>query len=693
MTLLGLTLQQLALLFAVSGGAVTLLYILKLRRRRLEVPFAQLWERVLRERESTSLFKRLKRLLSLLLSLLLLFLLVAALGDPRLSDRVLSGRHIVLLIDASASMQAKDGAGGRSRMAEALERARELLRGKSAADRLMLVRMDAQVTPLGPFEGDEKRLLELLEGFTAADTGADLPRALRFCAGALRGRKRPLLLLISDGAFDEQALAAASWGGAAKGTEEPAKAAQTPKKGAKTAATSTRGATAGGGYTLDRVDLSGIDVRHVPVGSRPDNIGIVAFNARRYPRNKLSFEVFLEVVSHRKEQAAVDLQIRSDGQLIEVQRLSLAPGQRTRFVCDPDAPASERAAWCRLASAGKLLEARLVPPDDGAGSAAQALDPFPLDDRAWALIPERRKQQVLLVTRGNLYLEGAMLLDESLAVTRVPPAAYTPKLAEKAEAVVFDRWLPETLPPRPVLALAPPPERSPLPVRGTVQAPLITEQSRSHPVMRWVTLKDVNISSALRFRRGPGVTVLAEAFGEPLAVAARRGGRPLVLLGFDVTASDLPLRVAFPLLVINSLDWFRGADGPGLQGLKTGESWAVPLPAEGGMAAPGQVRVIDPAGRRYFAPVSGGQALLAGSEAGVYTLERDGRRLKLAANLAEPKESAIAPRTELTLSGKTLSRPEGFGLSVRREIWIYLVLLAFLLLGLEWWTYNRRITV
>ena len=104
MTLLGLTLKQLAMVFGALGAAVTILYILKLRRRRIHVPFAKLWLRVMKEQESTSLFHRLKRLLSLLLQLAFLFLLTAALGDPRLSSEVLEGRSIVLLVDASASM-------------------------------------------------------------------------------------------------------------------------------------------------------------------------------------------------------------------------------------------------------------------------------------------------------------------------------------------------------------------------------------------------------------------------------------------------------------------------------------------------------------------------------------------------------------------------------------------------------------
>ena len=45
-------------------------YIIKMRRRRFEVPFSQLWKRVLEQKDANALWKQLKRLISLLLMLL-----------------------------------------------------------------------------------------------------------------------------------------------------------------------------------------------------------------------------------------------------------------------------------------------------------------------------------------------------------------------------------------------------------------------------------------------------------------------------------------------------------------------------------------------------------------------------------------------------------------------------------------------
>src|SRR5580698_10420417 len=108
MILAGLHLAQLATLFGLAGAAVVALYILKLRRRAIAVPFSPLWQRILRDKEATSLFSKLKRLLSLLLQLALLALLVLALGDPRAAATLVKGRNVVVLLDASASMQATD---------------------------------------------------------------------------------------------------------------------------------------------------------------------------------------------------------------------------------------------------------------------------------------------------------------------------------------------------------------------------------------------------------------------------------------------------------------------------------------------------------------------------------------------------------------------------------------------------------
>jgi hypothetical protein len=107
-----------------------------------------------------------------------------------------------------------------------------------------------------------------------------------------------------------------------------------------------------------------------------------------------------------------------------------------------------------------------------------------------------------------------------------------------------------------------------------------------------------------------------------------------------------------------------------------------------------ELTVRAPDGTRTRAPVHDGRASYVAMHAGFYTLESPGVPDRVVAvNLANPEESNIAPKRQLAALGRPLSAPEVGRIGVRRELWIYFVALALLLAFVEWWTYNRRVTV
>src|SRR5262245_43254458 len=92
----------------IAVGAAALVigaYIIKMRRRRFEVPFVQLWKRVLEQKDANALWKQLKRLISLLLMLLIFGLILFAALDPTLGAADRKARNVVILIDSSGSMK------------------------------------------------------------------------------------------------------------------------------------------------------------------------------------------------------------------------------------------------------------------------------------------------------------------------------------------------------------------------------------------------------------------------------------------------------------------------------------------------------------------------------------------------------------------------------------------------------------
>ena len=663
-TLLGLPLGQLAVVLGAGAALLTVLYVLKQQRRRVEVPFARLWQQVLNQSDATSLWRKLLRWLSLLIQLILLGLLVTSLGDPRLG-RSKAGRSLVLLIDASASMQAGlPGLAGQpatTRLLRAKQQAQAVIAGLSGDDLAVVVALDGQPAPQGGLSYDERELTAQVDMVTARDTPADLPAALVLSSALLAGRENPTVILFSDGGFDETALISAP---------------------------------------------AGLEVRFQPL-LQPDqpatgvgNAAITAFSVRRYRRNRLSYEVLISLgwfpaAESSPAKQKVTLELVQEGEIVDVQQLELGAGVQ------------EQKLYPNLSGAGVHLEARLHLPGG-------QVDRLPLDDRAYAVLPERKRQRVLMVTRGNLFLEGALLAagageENHLVIDKVVPTAYDAERAARYDVVVFDAFTPTDAPDAHALYLDPQRD-GPFEIAGELKRPLVTDAESAHPVLRWVSLGDVNMTRSSVFKLGPGDRALASMLKQPLIVSREQPGRSgsnrrSVAIGFDLRQSDLPLRVAFPVLLMNAMDWFAGDVDDDLGSYRTGRTWRVPLYAqrrsgksgrgEGEALALTQADLTLPDGDLVTVPVHEGHALYYGQRVGFYALRPGSLAapLQWAANLADVTESTCVLRSTLRLGTTSLRAPDGGQRAIRRELWPYLLLLALLILGIEWWSYQRRWTI
>lgn len=701
MNLAGYSLATMGKLFAAAGGVLVVLYILKLRRRRFEVPFSKLWQRVLEEKESTSLFRRLKRLLSLLLQLALVALLVLALGDPFTGDRQAEGRHIVLVLDTSASMRALD-LDGQSRFVKARKKADELLAALSPNDAVLVLRTDGQ-TAAPSWGADAKQVQAIVASMQPTDVPADMRRVLRAAADALRGRKKPELVIIGDGAYEQDELDAVDWGGAAAATAAAAPSTAPVAVAGATGVAAASKPVAAPGKRLDAIDLAGVKVHYLAVGDRKDNIGIVEFNVRRYLANKLSFEIFLEIQNFSDQDAEVQVELVAGGETIDVKTVPVPRHDKVRQIY-PNRSGVGHFLEARLSRAPAKAGAATKDQENGAGALTRIrgsvekdtpLDAFALDDRAFALLPSRTKESVLVVTQGNMFLEGALMLDENIEVFKIEPggwaaAAADPSIANFA-AVVFDGYTPPSLPARGnFILLAPSGPGSPFAIAGETERPYMTEINKSHPILRWVTVADVNISRSAVFTPGPGDIVLASNIRQPIMIARREKTRRLMALGFDVRESDLPMRVAWPVLLINTLDWFAGDDAELMTTFHTGKLWRIPFDT-----AKAAATLVEPDGAEVRAAVSEGRVTVLGRRVGFHTVKGDDQTpVQIAANLADPVESDITPHGELTMAGVKLSAPPPASkLELPSAIWLYLLLAVLVLTLVEWTTYSRRVTV
>src|SRR5688500_9864065 len=140
---------------------IILLYMLKLRRKQVQVSSTLLWVQLLRDQQANAPWQKLKRNLLLILQLLILGALVLALARPALQVPAIASGSVIVLLDASASMNATDAVP--SRFEEARRSIHELINGLSGTSAMTLILVGATPQTLISSESDKSSLANALD--------------------------------------------------------------------------------------------------------------------------------------------------------------------------------------------------------------------------------------------------------------------------------------------------------------------------------------------------------------------------------------------------------------------------------------------------------------------------------------------------------------------------------------------------
>ena len=129
----GLSPAAAAAVGAAGALALVVLHLIRLRRRQVVVAFAPFWFGDAGAARDTRWARRLRRMLALALALTIFALVLLAAVDPQPATADQAGRTLVILVDRSASMSARDEPG--TRLGAARARARAVVDGLRPADR------------------------------------------------------------------------------------------------------------------------------------------------------------------------------------------------------------------------------------------------------------------------------------------------------------------------------------------------------------------------------------------------------------------------------------------------------------------------------------------------------------------------------------------------------------------------------
>lgn len=413
------------------------------------------------------------------------------------------------------------------------------------------------------------------------------------------------------------------------------------------------------------------------------NLGIAAFAAAKEADGTVS--AITRVVNTGRTTLSSDVDVRADGKLEDVQTVTVRPGD------------SQTITSLGLPGATRVLQATLA-----------TQDALAADNTAWTVINVGATRHVLLVTNGDIFLHAVLAATPGIQAEQVSPGAYRATVAATADLVIFDGWLPRTLPPTNLLLVGPPSSISGPPLAipaGKGLRPAGTPRPGDDPagLLRYTTPANIHIYRTLDMQAPPWAHAALRDSSGPLLLEAAQGpvgsgvGR-IAVLGFSPDQSDLWASLDFPVLMANALDWLTPGLDLGAANYQPGDVVHI-----GVLAGATQASIQLPGGRQESLlagaiPATGTMLFTDTGQPGIYQvserLDRSQVRADFSVNsgatpalVGSDDASIQGGATQAHGSAPAGAAPRG---QVPVELTSAVALLVLALLGAEWYVAMRR---
>jgi len=580
---------------AALAGPLIVLYMLRSRRPRVEVPSTMLWERAEIPVSSAVPWQRLRWTPLLLLQLAVLAAFVLTLARPFYRERTLLGPHTAFVFDTSGSM----AMAGRLETAKA--QALALTNDLSEANQVSIVEAGPIPRVLLAFGRDPVLVEEAITSLEAGGGVADLSGAVRLARGLATPDRPTNVLLLTDG----------------------------------------------GNQPLPEEPVAGAEM--LRFDDFADNVAVAAWSLEASTEG--TTRAFLNLVNYGAETRTVSAEVAVNGLPAGSLEVEVPAGGSARATTPVDA------------GPGDLVTVRLL----------DHRDALPLDDEATLIVGTASERLVSMTGEGSPFLEA--LVDAVPGFTNQGEGTPAILISDGGRLPAFDR---------PTWLIAP--EATPSGVSASQFAGnlAVTYQRPGEPILDSVDLSGLVVGEA-QVVEAPRWLTLVRAGEVPLIMLGEINGHRVAYFTFDLTKSNLPVQVGFPILGARLLSWLAGGAAADASSEPAGTPIALATPA--GTTA----QVTMPAGD-VRSLLEGSAQFADTSQPGVYRVayvDAEGAVTPgpIAVRRFVSDESAGGSR-EIATTGAATETEEA---TVRIREWApWVIAAALLLMALEWWVGHQR---
>lgn len=312
-------------------------------------------------------------------------------------------------------------------------------------------------------------------------------------------------------------------------------------------------------------------------------------------------------------------------------------------------------------------------------------DDFSVDNAAYLSFSTSKDIWVMFVSKGNFFLEKLLEAYPNFLINKVEeiiPSSWQEQVMGH-DIIIVDRMNFPATDTGNFLLIDSYSSSIPVVKTGQLDFPDIFDWDRRNPLLTNVNLGGLTIEQAAALQTDEVLRPVVESSQTGLMYIYEKDGMRAVFLGFDITKSNLPLKVAFPVMMSNIINWLN-PHKLGFSSLRAdaGEPYDIYLHPN-----TKEIFTRAPNERAEKHQVTSNPFTYTDTKkVGVYTISEDQKRRYFTVNLINESESDIrVPAIEGRTIDAVSSIIDTEQTPIQQPLWSLFLLFGLLMLMFEWY--------
>jgi len=399
------------------------------------------------------------------------------------------------------------------------------------------------------------------------------------------------------------------------------------------------------------------DIDNMVVNIISTNETNVSIDNLSHSENGDMINVLSTVTNHSNKNVTFDISLYTDNYLMDVQEIELEPRK------------SKDIYWNDIDNKVSTLKAEI-----------DIDDVLILDNFRYHVVINKPIRKAIIISEENIFLEKAIALNDGIDLYKSNEILNN---LNGYELYIFDGMMPETLPSDGNIIIFDPPENKLFNIEGvqnTGELKLLNDE-----LFKFVDLNFI-IGRVKQLEAPSWATPVLLLDDKPVIFKGQNGKQKFVVCGFDIHNTDLPLKVDFPILIQNMLDYTLNLGRQENISIFSGESIEIDV-----LPKTEKASIVSPSGNREtIAPPFPLAPYTNTNELGIYKIEQENEGIVtttyFTSNIDTFKESIISMKENNESRGSENVQKRYRSEKSVEDIFL---VIAILLLAVEWVVYAR----